>query len=232
MIKKILNSKSQNYFCTIAIGKAYEKNFKNFTLGFFKEYCKKNDIGLILITKDLIDKNSDHWKKPEWQKLLAPKIILNKFKKIKNICMIDTDILINTSSPNIFKFHKKNSISVVSIRNYMPYEWDDTTKKMAFLRRKYYSKLYPLDSALNISLQNLYKYHKLKPQKDEFCAGVYIVPKIFFEKFYKYFFKFKKNINGSLFLEITCSRGSRSNLSRPKKNLKFYKENFMKLINN
>ena len=194
MIKKIINSKSQNYFCTIAIGKSYEKNFKNYTLVFFKEYCKKNDIGLILITKDLIKKNSEYWKKPEWQKLLAPKLILKKFKSIKNICMIDTDILINNSSPNIFKFHKKNTISVVSIRNYMPYKWDDTTRRIAFFRKKYYSKSYPLDSALNISTKNLYKYHKLSPQKDEFCAGVYIISKVHFEKFYKFFFAFKKNI--------------------------------------
>ena len=109
MIKKLLNSKSQNYFCTLAIGKSYEKNFKKYTLNFFKEYCKKNDIGLIIITNDLVGKDSEYWKKPEWQKLLAPKLILNKFKKIKNICMIDTDIIINASSPNIFKFHKKNN---------------------------------------------------------------------------------------------------------------------------
>ena len=110
MIKKLLNSKSQNYFCTLAIGKSYEKNFKKYTLNFFKEYCKKNDIGLIIITNDLVGKDSEYWKKPEWQKLLAPKLILNKFKKIKNICMIDTDIIINASSPNIFKFHKKKQL--------------------------------------------------------------------------------------------------------------------------
>ena len=73
MIRKILHSKSQNYFCTLAIGKSYENNLKNYTLDFFKEYCKKNDIGIILITKDLLKKNSVYWKKPEWQKLLAPK---------------------------------------------------------------------------------------------------------------------------------------------------------------
>ena len=194
MIKKLLNSKSQNYFCTLAIGKSYEKNFKKYTLNFFKEYCKKNDIGLIIITNDLVGKDSEYWKKPEWQKLLAPKLILNKFKKIKNICMIDTDIIINASSPNIFKFHKKKTISVVSIRNNMPHSWDETTRKIAFFRKKYYSKSFPLDSALNISIKNLYKYHNLTPQKDEFCAGVYIIPKIYFEKFYKYFFEFKKNI--------------------------------------
>ena len=194
MIKKIINSKSQNYFCILVIGNTFKNNLKKYTLKYFKEYCKKNDIGLFIITEDLISRDSLYWKKPEWQKFLAPKLILDKYKKIKNICMIDNDILINTSSPNIFKFHKKNSISVVSIRNNMPYEWDKTTRKIAFLRKKYYSKSFPLDSALNISTKNLYKFHKLEPQLDEFCAGVYILPKIYFEKFYRYFFNFKKNI--------------------------------------
>lgn len=195
MIKKILNSKSQNYFCTIAIGEKYEINFKKYTYKNFRIYCKKNDIGLFVITKDLLEKKSKFWKKPEWQKLIAPRILLDKFKRIKNICMIDTDILINTESPNIFNFHKKNTVSVVSIRKKMPYKWDDTTRKMAFLRNKYYSKKYPLDSALNISIQNLYKYHNLSPQKDEFCAGVYIISKNNFDAFYNYFYKFKKNVN-------------------------------------
>ena len=44
-------------------------------------------------------------------KLIAPQIIRNKYD-VKNICMIDTDILINENSPNIFQFHKK-IISVV-----------------------------------------------------------------------------------------------------------------------
>ena len=109
--------------------------------------------------------------------------------------MIDTDILINTEAPNIFNFHKKNSVSVVSIRKKMPYDWLDTTRKMAFLRNKYYSKKYPLDSALNISIENLYKYHKLSPQKDEYCAGVYIISRNNFDAFHKYFYKFKKNVN-------------------------------------
>ncbi len=194
MIKKLINSKSGNYFCTIAIGKKYEQNFKKFSYNNFFKYCKKNGIGLFLVTKNLIDKKSDYWKKPEWQKLIAPKLIYEKFKKIKNLCMIDTDIIINTQAPNIFNFHKKNKVSVVSIRNYMPYTWEDSTRKIAFLRNNLYSKRYPLDSALNISVKNLYKFHKLSPQKDEFCAGVYILSKSHFNHFYNFFFEFGRDV--------------------------------------
>ena len=57
-----------------------------------------------------------------------------------------------------------------------------------------YDKKYPLDSALHISLKNLYKFHNLKYQKDEFCAGVYIVSKRYFRKFYDFYFEYSKKI--------------------------------------
>ena len=92
MITKLLNSKKNNYLCTLAIGNKYFNNFKKYSYNHFYNYCIKNDIGIIVITKNLISKSSTDWKKPEWQKLIAPQIIKNKYKDVKNICMIDTDI--------------------------------------------------------------------------------------------------------------------------------------------
>jgi len=194
MIIKLLDSKSQNFLCTLAIGKKYLNSFKKFSFKYFYNYCKKNDIGIIVIKKHLINKSSQHWKKPEWQKLIAPYLIKKKYKKVKNLCMIDTDILINENSPNIFNFHKTNSISVVSVRYNMPYGWENVTKKISFLRNKFYNKNYPLDSALHISLKNLYKFHNFKPQKDEFCAGVYVLSEKYFKNFYNFYFEFNNKV--------------------------------------
>ena len=192
MIKKVIQSKNKNYICVISIGKKHLKDFKKYAYKNFVIYCKKNRIGLFLVTDHLIEKSSPFWKKPTWQKLIAPQIIKKKFKDVKNICMVDTDILINAYAPNIFEHHKTNSVSVVSVRKFMPYSWDESTKKIAFLRNRFYSKKYPLDSALNISLKNLYKFHKLPVQKDEFCAGVYVISKNVFKKFYDFFFNYKE----------------------------------------
>lgn len=195
MIEKLLHSRSQNYFCTLVTRKKYQNSFRKYSYKHFKKYCKKNDIGIFVASNDLIPKKSVYWKNSSWQKLLAPKILKKKYKKIKNICMIDSDVLINTESPNIFKFHKKNQISVVSLRKFMPYEWENTTRRMAFLRNKFYSKKYPLDSALNISLKNLYKFHKLEPQRHHFCAGIYVISASSFNKLYDFFFNYKRNVN-------------------------------------
>ena len=56
--------------------------------------------------------------------------------------VIDTDILINPFSPNVFKFHDENKISVVSSVNDLPYNLNETRKKVSYLRNNFYSKNY------------------------------------------------------------------------------------------
>ena len=56
-------------------------------------------------------------------------------------------------------------------------------------------KKYPLDSALFISLNDLYKYHDLRPQKDECCAGLFLFNlKRFSKKMENWFYKYDKNV--------------------------------------
>ncbi len=53
------------------------------------------------MTKSPESTTSLYYKKPTWNKLLLGNEILKKFKQ-KNMCYLDTDILINPISPNIF----------------------------------------------------------------------------------------------------------------------------------
>ena len=64
------SDKSNNYLITIAIGKTYLSNWKKYSLKNWLYYCKKNSLGLIVITDHLIDKDNKFWKKPTWQKFL------------------------------------------------------------------------------------------------------------------------------------------------------------------
>ena len=95
---------------------------------------------------------------------------------MNNICHLDTDILISPIAPNIFEFHKEDKISVVSLRKNLPFSYDLALKKTAFFRNKYYDQKYPLDSALFISVNDLYSHHDLEVPKiaDETCSGVYV----------------------------------------------------------
>ena len=56
MSLKILDSKSKKFLVTLAIGNKIFKTWKKYSKPSWIEYCKKNNLGLIVITKDLIEK--------------------------------------------------------------------------------------------------------------------------------------------------------------------------------
>ena len=70
--------KSRNYIATIAIGKNYYSNWKKYALKNWLVYCKKNSIGLLVVHKDLINKNSNYWKSANWQKMLIGDYLIKK----------------------------------------------------------------------------------------------------------------------------------------------------------
>ena len=185
---------SNNYIVTIAIGEKYLKEWKSFALPSWKVYCQKFDIGLIVFTKDLISNKNKKWKKATWQKLLIGNALKTKIKKIENICYLDTDIIISPIAPNIFNNFDIDCISLVSLRRNLPYDYDEVIKKVAFFRNLYYDKNYPLDSALFISIPDLYKYHNLTPVKDEACAGLFVFNIKKSDILYNYFFEIESNI--------------------------------------
>jgi len=172
------NSNVENYLITVAIGKKYFDNWKNSYSKNWLDYCKKNNLGLIVFNDDLIEKNSVLWKHPTWQRLLVPKYLSIYFKKkIKNICLLDADIIINANSNNIFDFHKNKTISYISLYKDLPYKdtFKELRKKIVFYRKNYMNKKYPLQSSILGSPNEIYKNYKFpKIFNDYFCAGVLV----------------------------------------------------------
>jgi hypothetical protein len=196
-MKIILNSElTNNYIVTIAIGEQYFLNWENYAMSSWKLYCEKYGIGLIVFTNDLISRKNKKWKKANWQKLLIGNILMKKIPNINNVCYLDTDIIISPIAPNIFNNYDDEFISLVSLRKNLPFNYDEILRRIAFFRNFYYDENYPLDSALFISIQDLYKYHSLIPVDDEACTGLFIFnvekkSKILFD----YFFEIDGNIN-------------------------------------
>ncbi len=169
---KVLIKEKKNSIACIAIGKKFYNHWKKCIYPYWRSYCIKNNLGLIVFTEDLIKKTDVNWKKPTWQRLLVGHEIKKRFPVVKNICVLDLDIIINPLSPNIFNFCKKNKINLTSLRTNLPFEYKKTIRKMAFFRKKFTNKNYPLDSLLNSDLKNLYSEDGLEPQNDELCVGV------------------------------------------------------------
>jgi hypothetical protein len=195
MIKEIIKAQKNSIAC-IAIGDSFYKAWEKNILPSWTMYCKKNNLGLIVFTSDLIEKNSIYWKKPTWQRCLVASEVKKKFSQVKNICVMDIDILINPYSPNIFNSMNKNKINLTSLRHNLPYHYDDTVRKLAYFRKKFLNPKYPLDSLLNCSLKTLYKLEKLSPQKDELNVGVMVFNiQKFAKKIEKWFYLYKRGLD-------------------------------------
>lgn len=194
-MKEIIKAKKNTIAC-IAIGKEFYNSWKKNILPSWKVYCKRNNLGLIVFTEHLIDENNIYWKKPTWQRCLVASRVRDKYSIVKNICVMDIDILINPYSPNIFKKINKNKINLTSLRKNLPYQYDDTTKKLAYSRKNFLNSNYPLDSLLNCSLKTLYNLEKLKPQKDELNVGVLVFNiKKYATKIENWFYLYKRGID-------------------------------------
>ena len=103
--------KNGNILATIVIGKKFYNNWFKFSYPSWRLYCKKNQLGLVCFKTDIISKKDPMWKKATWQKMLIGKYLNDNFpKKIRNVCYLDSDIIINPFAPNIFDFHQTKKI--------------------------------------------------------------------------------------------------------------------------
>tara|TARA_A100000164_G_scaffold380894_1_gene430027 strand:+ start:891 stop:1841 length:951 start_codon:yes stop_codon:yes gene_type:complete len=165
-----------NWLVSLAIGKKYIDRFEKFILPLAKEYCLINNIGIACVVNDIdgdlpIDVQG---KKKTWQKLLIP-FELNKYSdNFENVCYFDSDILFNPYGKNIFKYHVNDSIGIVSQVYGLPGDLLSALKTISFSRNKYYSKEYPLDSAIFMDSKEYYNFHGYKEFNDIACAGLYV----------------------------------------------------------
>ena len=198
----------KNIIATVLIGKKFYKDWFKFSYPSWLHYCKKNKIGLIIFDKYLIKKKDPNWKVSNWHKLLIGRELIKNKVKIKNVCYLDADILINfINAPNIFSIYKSKDIGLISQVKNLPYSiptpikyYDfsipefSCKKRIAYFRNKYFSKRYPLDSSIFMPYASQYKY--IGRKKDYACTGVIVFnlkkhSKILESFFYKYFSGYK-----------------------------------------
>jgi len=163
---------SRDYVVTIALGDDYLKNFKQYSLPTWLNYCEKHDLGIIVFTEPLIDTKSKIWKKANWQKLLIGKLIKQNDLRVDNVCFLDTDILINHFSPNIFKFYDCDTFGLVSQFENVPFPIFETQKRIAYYRHHFYDKKYPLDSALFMTPAKIFQSMNLSVFNNYACTGL------------------------------------------------------------
>lgn len=175
-MKKVYHRSSSNqWLCTLTIGEKYLAKFEAFYLPFALDYAKRNHLNLCTIVDDITDTATEAGgKKKTWQKFLIPSYLMNEEGGNISVCYFDSDVMINPFGKNIFNYHVDGKFSIVSEVNGLPYNDFFTKKVLSFKRNKYYSNKYPLDSAIFMSPEQIYKYHGLEPFQDYACAGLFV----------------------------------------------------------
>ena len=194
--------KYKNIICTIAIGDKYFNEWKKFSQRSWKKYCEKYQIMLIVFSKPIRESYSQHT--VNWDKLLVGSYLLKKKIFCENICFLDADILINyIDAPDVFKYHKKNTISLVSKTRNLQFKLDEIKRFISFNRRKYFSKKYPLNSAILMNHKEIYLTSNLKPQYDYAATGFYIFNQKKYSEFFKNIFIKYENFKAKIAHEET-----------------------------
>lgn len=171
----LISPKGQrNFIATIVIGEKIYSKWLLHSAPSWMRYCETYGLGLIIFKESLIEPDHPKWKKPTWQKLLIGEKLLESSIDVDFVSFLDADIAISPFAPNVFDFVRKDSVALVSLRTNLPFQDLMVKKRLAFLRNRFVSARYPLDSALFISIDDLYKWHNLKPQLDEACMGLFI----------------------------------------------------------
>jgi len=165
---------SGNILTTVAIGKEYLEPWENNALPSWDEYCRKNDLGLIVFNEEMLEKDSSVWKKANWQKLLIGRALDEAGMNIKNVCYLDTDILISPLAPNVFDDYDDETICLVSQVHGLPQSLHQTLRRLAFLRHTNWDRQYPLDSALFMTPKQIFEFHGVPPHDEYVCTGFFV----------------------------------------------------------
>lgn len=163
---------SGNIIASIAIGGSFFQTWHDKAYPNWRGYCERHGLGLVIFDTNL---NPADAKSFQWQKLLMGTMIRKELPQVKNVCHLDTDILISPSAPNIFDIYNPEQVALISQRYHLPYpSLEAVQRREAFLRHTCYSQEYPLDSILFASLDTLYGAYNLPPQADYACTGVFV----------------------------------------------------------
>ena len=164
------------WICTLAIGDAYLETYERFVLPFALEYCNRHNFGLVALVSDATDSYSPEIasKKKTWQKLLIPKALMTHLGRDVEVAYYDADILLNPFGKNIFRHSNKSCLGLTKSSSGLPYDDHLCRRIISFYRNKFYSGSYPLDSAIFMPTEQLYRYHNFPPYEDYSCLGLFV----------------------------------------------------------
>lgn len=169
-----LSSSVRSVLVTTAIGEEYFKNWSRFSASTWIRYAQRHNLGVAVVTEIPADFALPPHLNGAWAKLVAPEIVWKTAKWTERFLLIDTDILIAPSAPNIFESVPEGRFGVVS-QERTPYPRGEIRRRIAFFRNRLYSADYPLDSILHAEAREIFLQQGLPPHDDYFCSGMVVL---------------------------------------------------------
>ena len=115
---------------TTAIGGDYFNDFLRFSFPYWEKYAETHGIGIIALTDLNAFGRDTRGMNGAWLKLLAPEVVALHFPKVERLALVDTDVIMSPSAPDIFGAAPDNQIAVVSEYENLPYPLVDVKKRM------------------------------------------------------------------------------------------------------
>lgn len=136
---------------TLAIGKKYRRRFEKLCYKSWRAYAEKYNLDLVVITEVLDESERANNRSPAWQKCLI--LSQTQVKKYDQVAWVDSDILINPTSPNLF-----NGVPIEAIGAVDAYATPNKEDHLLGLERLYdYWEKTGIEFVRNVSAAD---YHK------------------------------------------------------------------------
>jgi hypothetical protein len=191
-----VNDETRHALVTSAIGGRYLQDFVEFSLPTWRNYAKRHGLGIIVFADNSVSEETLGGFNGAWLKMLLPELVEHQFPQIKRLALVDTDIIINPASPNVFGATPEGFVGVVPEFSADPSRDIQARKRIAFLRRNYYDSAYPLDSILFASAEQVYAEEGFDPLSDSFCSGLVVLDVAFSSHFSRWFREAKTSDSG------------------------------------
>lgn len=164
-----LEHETQRVLLTGTIGSTYFEDWFIHAFPSWKEYALRNGAGIVAVRAPT--SNAPTRLPLAWYKAFLPEHIMELHPSIRQVALLDSDVIISPTATDIFSFHEQGTIGVISQFN-LPFDRELALRKLAFFRNFFFDPSYPLDSSLHAPVEKIYSDRNLPHYRDHFCAGV------------------------------------------------------------
>ncbi len=165
---------SHQWLLTTAIGGNYFDQWNRYVKPYWDMYAAEHGLGIAVVVDDLFTDDEPRLH-GAWQKLLAPRALRDLLGREVRCALLDTDLFVSPGARNVFEEMPMGKIGVVSEVRGLPKPVAEIQNRVALLRKRFIDGNFPLNSLLNATPDQVFKWAGLPPMSDYFCSGMVIV---------------------------------------------------------